>query len=74
MAGRGNCRSTSATCTHGVRAEEQEARQEMPMCRHVHTLPASGGMELQLCQLQQLMCQQNRMLCELLRVVREGKE
>lgn len=80
MAGRGNGRGRSAACTDGVRAgaEEREVRQEMPMCRHVHSLPANGGMERQLCQLQQMLCEQNRMLCEqnrmlceLLQIVRE---
>lgn len=74
MAGRGNCRRTAAACTDGVRtgaAEEREVRQEMPMCRHVHSLPTDGGTERQLCELQRLLCEQNRMLCELLRVIRE---
>ena len=76
MAGRGNCRGTGTACTEGVRAgaaEEREVRLEMPMCRHVNPLPTGGcrGVERQLCELQQLMCQQNRLLCELLQAMRE---
>lgn len=71
MAGRRNCRGTATACTRVVReAEEGEVRQEMPMCRHVHPLPTDGGTERQLCELLQLTCEQNRMLGELLQVMR----
>jgi len=77
MAGRGNCRSAAAARTGGAQvreAEEREAQQTMQMCRHVNPLPTTGGcrgVERQLCELQQLMCQQNRLLGELLQVMRE---
>lgn len=77
MAGRGNCRRTAAACTSAAQvreAEEREERQTMQMCRHVNPLPVAGrcfGTERQLCVLQQLMCEQNRLLSELLQAVRE---
>lgn len=76
MAGRGTCRGRATGGTHDVRAvaEEREVRREMPMCRHVHTLPTNSGTERQLCELQRLMCEQNRLLCELLQTMRERKE
>lgn len=76
MAGRGNCRRTTAACTgstQGREVEEREVQQTMPMCRHVNLTPdrMGGSMERQLCELRQLMCDQNRLLEELLRVTRE---
>ena len=73
MAGRRTCRRTTAACTREARAgvtEEREEQREMPMCRHVHPLPSDRGVERQLCELQRLMCEQTRMLSELLRETR----
>ena len=76
MAGRGNCHRTgvpSAGEAQGNTVEKQETQQTMRMCRHVHTMPAYGGVgvERQLSEVQRLMCEQNRILAELLRAVRE---
>ena len=76
MAGRGNCRRTTAACNGGEQertVEEREAEQTMRMCRHVHPLPTDvgcGGMERQLCDLQQKMDCQNRLLAELVQLLR----
>lgn len=76
MAGRRNCRRTTAACngeTQERAVEEQEVQQTMRMCRHVHPLPTDvgcGGMERQLCDLQQKMDCQNRLLAELVQLLR----
>lgn len=76
MAGRGNCRRAAAACageTQERATEEREGQQTMRMCRHVHPLPGDvgcGGVERQLCELQQKMDCQNRLLAELVQLLR----
>lgn len=76
MAGRRTCRGTAAACADGTQGNAVEERegQTMPMCRHVHPIPTHAGcrsIERQLCDIQQLMCAQNRLLSELLQAMRE---
>lgn len=75
MAGRRSCRERNG-CTNAVRAEgviaqENREQEAMRMCRHVNPLPGaqSGSLDRRLCELQQLMYQQNRMLAELLQAM-----
>ena len=73
MAGRRNCRGTAAARTDGAQTSAAAEREEqtIPMCRHVHSVP--NGMERQLCELRQLVCEQNRILEEVLRAVQEQR-
>lgn len=75
MAGRRSCRERNG-CANAVRAEgvvarEGEEQAAMRMCRHVNPLPGAGNgcLDRRLCELQQLMYQQNRMLAELLQAM-----
>ena len=76
MAGRRNYRRTTAACNGGTQEQavaEQEVEQTMRMCRHVHPLPTDAGcrsVERQLCELQQKIDCQNRLLMELIQLLR----
>lgn len=87
MAGRQRCRNNSGTTTATATACAQQDRQtvstqrqesaEMPMCRHVnlnHAAMGCGGVEQQLCELNRVLAEQNRILWELVQVARTRME
>lgn len=79
MAGRQRFRNNSGTATACVQQERQavstqsQEPAEMPMCRHVnlnHAAMGCGGVEQQLCELNRVLAEQNRILWELVQVTR----
>lgn len=75
MAGRQRCRNNVGTTTVQERetaCTQSREQEEIPMCRYVNlnrfTMGCSG-VEKQLCQTNQMLGEQNRLLAELLRAV-----